>query len=272
MYALREACSQVEDMKSLRLSPGVEGKRIVVQGLGNVGYHVAKFCRAEGAQVVAIAVPEGAIHDPKGLDEDAVLEHRRRTRSILEFPGATSIPHSTAALELDCDVLIPAALENQLTADNAPHVKARIILEGANGPTLPAADEIFRRRGTLLIPDIYANAGGVTVSYFEWLKNLSHVRFGRLERRLQAAAGRRMLQALETATGKTFSADSASLVTVSDELNIVNSGLEETMSVAYQDIRDTLRRRPALADLRTAAFFIAIEKIARNYVELGIFP
>lgn len=273
MYALREACSQAQDMKALGLSVGLDGKRVVVQGLGNVGYHVAKLCRKEGARVIAIAVPEGAILDPNGLDEDAVVEHRTRSRSILGFPGATSIPHSADALELNCDVLIPAALENQLVADNAPNVKAKIILEGANGPTTPTADEIFRRKGTLIIPDIYANAGGVTVSYFEWLKNLSHVRFGRLERRLQAAAGLRLLQAMETATGKAFSAkDRASLVPVSDELSIVNSGLEDTMTTAYQEIRETLRQRPALEDLRTAAFFMVIEKIARAYVELGIFP
>jgi glutamate dehydrogenase (NAD(P)+) len=273
MYALREACSVTKDMSALGLSTGLEGKRVVVQGLGNVGYHAAKFCREEGGRVIAIALPEGAILNPGGLEEDAVLEHRKRTRSILNFPGATSIAHSTDALELDCDVLVPAALENQLTADNASRIKARIILEGANGPTTPAADEVFRSKKTLVIPDIYANAGGVTVSYFEWLKNLSHVRFGRLERRLQAAAGRRLLNAIETATGRSFSdADRASLAPAPDELSIVNSGLEETMAVAYQEIRETLRQRPALQDLRTAAFFTATEKIARTYLELGIFP
>jgi glutamate dehydrogenase (NAD(P)+) len=240
VYALKEACSQADDMKALGLPTGIEGKRVVVQGLGNVGYHAAKFCREHGARVIAIAVPEGAIVDSKGLDEDAVAAHRKGTRSILGFPGATSLPQSTDALELDCDVLVPAALENQLTAENAPRIKARIILEGANGPTTSDADEIFRAKGTLVIPDIYANAGGVTVSYFEWLKNLSHVRFGRLEG--------------------------------PDELSTVNSGLERTMTVAYREIRDTLRRQPGLQDLRTAAFLTAINKVARVYLELGIFP
>ncbi len=273
VYALREACSQAGDMKSLGLSIGLENKRVVVQGLGNVGYYTAKFCREAGARVIAIAVPEGAIVDPGGLDEDAVVEHRKRTRSILGFPGATSIPHAVDALELDCDVLVPAALEDQLTAGNAARIKARIVLEGANGPTTPEADEVFRTKGTLVIPDIYANAGGVTVSYFEWLKNLSHVRFGRLERRRQGAAERRHLQAIELATGKVFSeADRAGLVQVPDELTIVNSGLEDTMIGAYQEIREALRQQPRLQDLRTAAFFNAINKIARAYLELGIFP
>ena len=271
--ALVEACSQVDDMRTLGLSVGLDGKRIVVQGIGNVGYHAAKFCRERGACVVAFAVPEGAIWDPKGLDEAAVVEHRRRTGSILNFPGATSIPRNPDALELDCDVLIPAALENQLTADNAPRIKARIILEGANGPTTPAADEIFRTKGTLVIPDIYASAGGVVVSYFEWLKNLSHVRFGRLERRHQAASELRLLQAIEGVSGRAFSdAERATLVQPPDELRIVNSGLEETMVTAYQEIRHTLRQQPAVQDLRTAAFLNAINKVAYAYQELGIFP
>jgi glutamate dehydrogenase (NAD(P)+) len=273
VYALREACSHTDDMESLGLSVGLEGKRVIIQGLGNVGYYTAKFCRQQGARVVAIALPEGAIVSPGGLDEDAVVEHRTRTKSILGFPDATSIPHSADALELECDVLIPAALEDQLTVDNAPRIKAPIVLEGANGPTTADADEIFRAKGTRVIPDIYANAGGVTASYFEWLKNLSHVRFGRLERRYQATAGHRLVYGIELATGKTFNeTDRANLVQIPDELSIVNSGLEDTMTVAYQEIRETLRRRPALQDLRTAAFFGAINKIARAYLELGIFP
>jgi glutamate dehydrogenase (NAD(P)+) len=273
MFALREACAQSDDMKALGLSTGLEGKRLIIQGLGNVGYHTAKFCREQGAVIVAIAEREGAIFSPRGLDEDVVMEHRKRSGSILGFPDATDIPTGRDALELECDVLVPAALENQLTADNAPRIKARIVLEGANGPTTFEADEVFRARKILVIPDVYANAGGVTVSYFEWLKNLSHVRFGRLERRRQAAAELRLLQAIEIATGKVFTeADRASLVRVADELSIVNSGLEDTMVLAYQEIRQALRRQPALEDLRTAAFLGAINKVARSYRDLGIFP
>jgi glutamate dehydrogenase (NAD(P)+) len=250
MYALKAACADAGDMRALGLSTGLEGKRVVVQGFGNVGYHAAKFLRAEGARIVAIAVPEGAITSLNGLAEDQVIEYRRRTKSILGFPGATSLPVAHAALELDCDVLVPAALEHQLTGDNASRVRTKIVLEGANGPTTAAADEILRSKGVLVIPDLYANAGGVTVSYFEWLKNLSHVRFGRLERRLR-----------KTTDGGLI-----------DELAIVNSGLEDTMTGAYEQLRTALRELPALGDLRTAAFYVAIEKIARSYVELGIFP
>jgi glutamate dehydrogenase (NAD(P)+) len=260
-------------MKALGLSTGLEGKRLVVQGLGNVGFHAAKLCREQGASVIAFAEREGAILNPKGLNEDEVVEHRKRTGSILGFAGAKDIPRSADALELDCDVLVPAALENVLTAENAPRIRATIVLEGANGPTTPDADEVFRKRGMLVIPDVYANAGGVTVSYFEWLKNLSHVRLGRMDRRRQAATEMRMLGAIELATGRKFSeSERKGMVNVTDELAIVNSGLEDTMIVAYQDIREALRQQPAVGDLRTAAFVTAINKVAIVYEELGIFP
>ena len=274
MYALCEACRSAEDMRALGLSAGLEGKRLVVQGLGNVGYHAAKFCREQGAIIIAIAEREGAIHNPKGLNEEEVFElpqtHRLDTRVSRAPPTFCS---SADALELDCDVLVPAALENVLTGENAARIKARIILEGANGPTTPEADEVFRSKGILVIPDVYANAGGVTVSYFEWLKNLSHVRLGRMDRRREAATELRLLQAIEAATDRTFSeAERQSFVKVTDELAIVNSGLEDTMIVAYQDIRETLRRQPEMGDLRTAAFMTAINKVAIVYEELGIFP
>jgi len=234
-FALREACSRKADMSALGLSTGLEGKTVVVQGLGNVGYHAAKFCREAGAVVVAIAEREGAIMSAKGLNEVDVFEHRRRTGSILDFAGAINIADTAAALEMDCDVLIPAALEGVFTAANAPGIKAKIILEGANGPTTPPADPIFRAKGTLVIPDIYANAGGVTVSYFEWVKNLSHVRFGRMSKRHEMANELSMLRTIEAATGKTFTdAERKQLAQGPDEEDLVNSGLEETMISAYQ--------------------------------------
>jgi glutamate dehydrogenase (NAD(P)+) len=272
-FALREVCSIAEDMKALGLETGLEGKRVIVQGLGNVGYHVAKFCHEAGARIVALVEYEGAIANPNGLDPDAVVAHRRNRGSILGFAGATDVTESAAALELDCDILIPAAVENVLTADNAPRIKARIVLEGANGPTTPDAERVFRERNVLVVPDVYANAGGVTVSYFEWLKNLSHVRFGRLEKRLEEADEARFVRALESLTGKRLDEEERRmLVHGSDELDIVNSGLEETMVVAYQAIREAYRQTPALGDLRAAAFRTAIDKIARSYLDLGVYP
>jgi glutamate dehydrogenase (NAD(P)+) len=272
-FAIREACAQADDMKALGLAPGLAGKRVVVQGLGTVGYHAAKFCREAGALIVAIAEREGAITNAKGLNEEEVFQHRKGGASILTFPGATALASSAEALEMECDILIPAALENQFTAENAPRVRAKIILEGANGPTTPDADPIFREKGILVIPDIYANAGGVTVSYFEWLKNLSHVRFGRISKRHEEANEQQMLKAIELATGKSFSeTQRAELAKGPDELDLVNSGLEETMINAYHGLRDTRHANPGVADLRTAAFLSAIHKVARCYMELGIFP
>ena len=272
-FALREACAQPDEMARLGLSPGLEGKRIVVQGLGNVGYHAAKFCREGGALIIAIAEREGAILSATGLDEEAVFQHRKQTGSILGFPGATDLPDTAAALELDCDVLLPAALEGVFTAENAPRIKARVILEGANGPTTPEADPVFREKGIMVIPDIYCNAGGVTVSYFEWLKNLSHVRFGRLSKRHEQANELQMLKAIEAATGKRFSdTERAAMAKGPDEADLVNSGLEETMISAFQDLLATRRAHPRIPDLRIAAFVNAIHKVARSYMELGIFP
>jgi glutamate dehydrogenase (NAD(P)+) len=272
-FALREACGIADDMKALKLDVGLDGKRVIVQGLGNVGSHAARFCRESGAVIVAIVEYEGAISNPRGLDPDAVVTHRQQTGSVLNFPGAANVVPSAAGLELDCDVLIPAAIENVLTGENAGRIKARIVLEGANGPTTPDAEKVFRERGVLVIPDVYANAGGVTVSYFEWLKNLSHVRFGRLEKRLEENDEARFVRAIEKLTGKSLSDDDRRmLIHGSDEADIVTSGLEETMVVAYHAIREALKENPALGDLRAAAFRTALDKIARSYLDLGVFP
>jgi len=271
-YALREICSHAEDMKALGLTTGIAGKRIVVQGLGNVGYHVAKFCQEAGGILVGLAEYEGAIMNPDGLDLEAVVAHRRETGAITDFPHAMNLARLDA-LELECDVLIPAALENQLREDNAPRINTRIVLEGANGPTTPEAEAILNAKGVMVVPDIYANAGGVTVSYFEWLKNLSHVRFGRMENRYREASQLRMFASIERATGKTFTeSDRQSVVKGADELTLVNSGLEETMIAAYREIKAVRVKHPTIPDLRTAAFLVAIEKVGRSYLELGIFP
>ena len=272
-YALREVCAHADDMRALGLSGGIAGKRIVVQGLGNVGYHVAKFCQEGGGVLVGLAEYEGAIANPDGLDLEAVVAHRKATGSILKFPGARDLARSTDALELPCDVLIPAALENQLRGDNAPRVQAKIVLEGANGPTTPEGEAVLNAKGVMVVPDIYANAGGVTVSYFEWLKNLSHVRFGRMENRYREASQLKMFMAIEQATGKVFGeAERNAVVQGADELTLVNSGLEETMAAAYREIRAVRETHPAVSDLRTAAFLVAIQKVGRSYQELGIFP
>ena len=272
-YVLREVCADAGEMARLGLSTGLDGKRIAVQGLGKVGYWVAKLCHDAGARIVAVADMSGTAVDPRGIDPAALRTHIAENGRVAGFPGAAIHDNPAAALEADCDVLIPAAVENQLRADNAGRVQARIILEGANGPTTPEADAVFRSRGALVIPDVYANAGGVIVSYFEWLKNLSHVRFGRLERRYQERADNRLLDVIETATGTTLSAgDRGRVVTPISELTVVNSGLEETMISAYHQIRETMQAVNGIEDLRTAAFHLAIDRVAEAYVQRGVFP
>jgi glutamate dehydrogenase (NAD(P)+) len=272
-FGLREACDQADDMKALGLSRGLEGKRVVVQGLGNVGYHAAKFCQDNGAVIIALSERDGAVHRAAGLDVDTVVRHLRETGSILGFPGAQNLTPTGRALELDCDILIPAALENQITAENAPRIQARIIAEGANGPTTAEAEAILRQRDVMIIPDVYLNAGGVVVSYFEWVKNLSHVRFGRVGKRFEESAFDRMLRAVESATGRRFTeAERKTIVKGPDEIDLVNSGLEETMITAYHTIHDIWKRDPRVGDLRTAAFYEAVTKVAGSYLEMGIFP
>lgn len=272
-FALREACSRPEDMNAIGLTSGFEGKRIVVQGLGNVGYHAALYCQHGGAMIVGISEYEGAIHKPDGIDIEKLMGHRKETGSVLNFPGAANLDSREQGLELDCDILIPAALENQITETNAPRIKAKIVAEGANGPTTAAAERILLERNILILPDIYANAGGVTVSYFEWLKNLSHVRFGRIGKRFDQAAFGAIVDTIEKATGKSLATgERAAIARGADEVDLVNSGLEETMIHAYNEIREVLARDPNVRDLRTAAFVSAINKIAVSYAELGIFP
>ena len=271
-FAVREACNKADDMKKLKLTVGLDGKRVVVQGLGNVGYHAAKFLQEGGAIIVGLGEYEGAIYNPKGLDLDAVMKHRKDTRSILSFPGATNIANTKEVLELDCDILIPAALEKQINGENAARIKAKIIGEGANGPTSSDAEEILVDKGVLILADMYCNAGGVTVSYFEWLKNLQHVRMGRMAKRYTESSTSQLLTVIEKVTGETFTAaERERTVLGPDEEALVNSGLEDTMISAYNEIHETWKQHKGIS-FRTAAFINAIDKIAKSYLELGIFP
>ncbi len=272
-FGIREVCNMKDVMAKLGLETGIEGKRIVVQGMGNVGYHAAKFFREGGAKVIALAEYEGAIMNPKGLNEEEVFQHRKKTGSILNFPGATNITNSAEALELECDILIPAALENVINGENAPRVRAKIIGEAANGPLTPEADEEFIKRGVLVVPDMYLNAGGVTVSYFEWLKNLSHVRYGRMEKRFTENLNAHILGQMEELTSKTVNKKEREFIMHGpEEVDLVNSGLEETMSAATREIMDCWNGNPQIPDMRTAAYVVAINKVGTAYAELGIFP
>lgn len=270
-FGIREACRNKEDMKELGLAPGVEGKTFVIQGLGNVGYHAAKYMIEGGAIMVGVAEIEGSIYDPQGIDLDKLMDYREDTGTIIGFEKTQKLEDNTKVLEAECDILIPAALENQLHGKNAPNIKAKIIGEAANGPTTSEAHEILKEKGALIIPDNYLNAGGVTVSYFEWLKNLSHVRFGRMEKRFEESSYRKILRVIENTSSRTFTEEElGNLAQGAGEYDLVDSGLEETMINAYNEL-NVLRKKHDI-DLRTSAFLNAINKVSIIYEQMGIFP
>ena len=272
-YAVRECVEVAEDMAKIGFKAGLGDKRVIVQGLGNVGYHSAKFLAEFGATIVGLCEFEGAIYNPNGLNVDEVFAHRKNTGSILGFPGAKDFKNSMEGLEQDCDIIVPAALENQFTEQNIRNIKAKIIAEGANGPTTPEAEAIFTEMGGIIIPDMYCNAGGVTVSYFEWLKNLSHVAFGRMENRYAANSNANLINTLENLTGKTILPEHRLMIVKgASEMELVNSGLEDTMIHSYHEIRETLKSKPGTQTLRTAAFVNSIDKIAVSYMNLGVWP
>ncbi|MFU8882796.1 MAG: Glu/Leu/Phe/Val family dehydrogenase [Rhodobacterales bacterium] len=276
-YALREFFRHPEDMAIAGLSGSLDGKRVIVQGLGNVGYHAAKFLRDEdGCKVIGIVERDGALLDPKGLDVDAVRDWIAGHSGVKGFAGAQYVENGEQVLEHECDILIPAALEGVINRDNAERIKAPLIIEAANGPVTAAADDILRDKGTVIIPDMYANAGGVTVSYFEWVKNLSHIRFGRMQRRAEEARTQLLVDELERLDR--YLGDAWALrpefkekyLRGSDELELVRSGLDDTMRIAYQSMREVWHTRADVKDLRTAAYIVSIGKVAASYRAKGI--
>jgi glutamate dehydrogenase (NAD(P)+) len=271
-YGLREFFRHAEDVKLAGLNGGLEGKRVIVQGLGNVGYHAAKFLQYDnGCRIIGIIERDGALFDERGLSVEKVAAYMYANNGIKDFPEGTFVADGRTLLEAECDILLPAAMEAQITSANAPRINAKLIAEGANGPLTYAADEHLRQRGVIIIPDCYLNAGGVTVSYFEWIKNLSHIRFGRLDNRMHELRGGHVVEALEHMSGRALPADMAARVrSGADEVALVRSGLDDTMCRAYREIREVFHTRKEVPDLRTAAFVAAIQKVARCYMEMGV--
>lgn len=277
-FALREFFRHPEDVAKASLTGDLAGKRVIVQGLGNVGYHAAKFLSEEdGARVIAVIERDGAILDERGIDiEDLRGWMNRHDGALAAYPKGRHVAEGAAVLEAACDILIPAALEGVINLGNADRIQAPLIVEAANGPVTYGADEILRKKGCVIIPDMYANAGGVTVSYFEWVKNLSHIRFGRMQRRAEEGRSRILVEELErlSATGEmgwTLSEGfKEKFLQGSDELALVRSGLDDTMRTAYQSMRAIWHTRPDVDDLRTAAYIVAISRVAQTYVSKGL--
>jgi glutamate dehydrogenase (NAD(P)+) len=271
-YGLREFFRNPDDVKAAGLEGTLEGKKIIVQGLGNVGYHAAKFLEEEdGAKIIAILERDGALLNEDGLSVEDVFAHKQEKGCMEGFTGAQFVPGGAELLEHPCDILIPAAMEGVISQDNARGIQAKVIAEAANGPVSYEADRILNEKGIFILPDAYLNAGGVTVSYFEWLKNLSHVRFGRMERRYEEAQGQAILDVLEQALGKPVEGEARdSLLTGPDELTLVRSGIDDTMREASGEIREVHLSNDKINDRRTAAFALSIKKIAAIYESMNL--
>jgi len=271
-FGIREALSVEEDMQAIGLTTGTKDKKIIIQGLGNVGYYSALYLQEAGAKIIGVAEYNGGVYNEEGLDIVKLKVYQNDKGTLEGYPGSTFVKNSIDLLDYDCDVLVPAALENQITEENAGDIKAKIIAEAANGPVTRDAEKILLDKNIMIIPDMYLNAGGVTVSYFEWLKNLSRVSFGKLEKRYEMEKYQLLLDSIENATGDSFSDDEhKKIVKGASERDIVNSGLEETMVNAYHEL-NAKRKEKNIKSLRTAAFILAIDRIAISYLDLGIFP
>jgi glutamate dehydrogenase (NAD(P)+) len=270
--ALEQFFARPEDARHLGLEPGLAGKRVVIQGLGKVGLHAARALRERGAVIVGVGVSDGAVYAKDGLDVEAAIAHRREHASMHGLAGAQDLAAAEAILEQPCDVLVPAALGHQITGENAHRIQASVIAEGANGPVDSDADAVLREAGKVVLPDVYANAGGVVVSYFEWVKNLSHISFERMTRRYQEMANRRLLGILEEISGRQAAAEATeTLSRAPRESDFVHAALEDTLAITYEQIHQALHSR-GLPDLRIAAYVLAIERVGQAYVEAGIFP
>lgn len=276
-YALREFFRHPDDVAKAGLSGGLDGKRIIVQGLGNVGYHASKFLTQEdGARITGIVEHDGALFDPEGLDIEAVRQWMVSNGGVTGYPDATYTADGAKVLEETCDILIPAAMEGVIHINNAARIQAPLIIEAANGPITAGADEILREKGVVIIPDMYANAGGVTVSYFEWVKNLSRIRFGRMRRRQEESHHQLLVDELERLSadqglGWTLSPDfKQKYLRGAGELELVRSGLDDTMRIAYQSMREIWHSRNDVPDLRTAAYMVSIGRVAASYRAKGL--
>ncbi len=276
-YALREFFRHPEDAAKAGLTGTLDGKEVIVQGLGNVGYHAAKFVSEDdGALVTGVIERDGAIVNPDGINIDILKEHIIETGGVKGFKGGQYVADGTTILEMDCDILIPAAMEGVINLTNARDVKAALIIEAANGPITAGADEILREKGVVIIPDMYANAGGVTVSYFEWVKNLSHIRFGRMQRRQEESRHQLLIDELERLDRHLGDAWSMSpsfkqqYLRGAGELELVRSGLDDTMREAYQSMREVWHGREDVDDLRVAAYLVSIDRISQSYTSKGL--
>lgn len=242
---LRELLEDKEEMAKINLKTGIKDKKVIIQGFGNVGFHTAYFLEAAGAKIIGICEYNGSIYNSDGLSPDSVKSWLKNGKNLSEYENCKFYDDPYHVFYEECDILVPAALEEVINESNMYKIKAKIIAEGANGPVTYEADKYLAKNNTIILPDLYLNSGGVIVSYFEWLKNLNHVRWGRIENQ---------------------GGDSVK------EVDLINNALNETMCQAFEEIRTKRRDLKNKITYREAAYKIGIEKIAHTYSEMGIFP
>jgi glutamate dehydrogenase (NAD(P)+) len=275
VFGLREFFRHPEGVKLANLKgDSLEGKKIIIQGLGNVGYHTAKILEEEdGANIVAILEWDGAIYDDNGFNVEEVFRYKVENKGVIKwFAKGKFFKNSAELLEQECDILIPAAMEGVINQTNAHSIKAKLIAEAANGPVTFKAETILHERGVVIIPDVYLNAGGVTVSYFEWIKNLSHIRFGRMQRRYEDNQNNLFIKAIEQSGGKLSDDIKSKIGHGPVEIDLVRSGLDDTMRIAFQQIHERYWTEKTIESYRVAAMAISIEKIYNSYRIMGIYP
>ncbi len=271
-YAIKEFFRHDDETAAAGLDSKLEGKRVIIQGLGNVGYHAAKFLQEEDKVLITgIIERDGALVSDSGLNVEDVKEYVTENHGVKGFPGVEFVEVGSMVLEKECDILIPAALEAVIHGGNAGAINAKLLVEAANGPTTFEADTILRERGITVLPDAYVNAGGVVVSYFEWVRNLSHMRFGRMEKRMDENRGLHIVNALKETGHDVPSWVAKELTRGPDELDLVRSGLDDSMRSAFQQIKTTKDKNDKVDDFRTASFVVAIEKIATAYLDVGVY-
>ena len=276
VFGLREFFRHPEDVKKAKLEGNsLEGKSVIIQGLGNVGYYTASILHNEDrAKIIAILEWDGALYEPNGIDVEDVYQYKIENKGgVKGYTKAKYFENGKELLEKECDILIPAAMEGVINRGNAANIEAKVIAEAANGPVTFAAEALLKEKGTVIIPDVYLNAGGVTVSYFEWIKNLSHIRFGRMEKRYEEGKSQFIIKAIEETGNKPIPQELIEKLSQgANEIDLVRSGLDDTMRKAFQEIRERYWAHDKIDNYRTAAMALAIEKIYTAYRAMGIYP
>ena len=258
------------DIKKTSLKGKLSSQSIIIEGLGKVGYYAARALRDHGCKVIGVIEKKTAFYNQNGLDIDQIDSWIKDTRDPKDYPSQNEIKSREELLSVGCDVFIPAAREGTITEENQKILNTKLICEGANGPLTSRADHYLNKRGILIIPDLYANAGGVAVSYFEWVRNLSHMRFGRMEKRRKEYETTSILSVIESSTGKRVSSKTKSMLNQGPtELDLVRSGLEDMMTEAYENM-SIIWNENNYPTLRSTAYIYSIKKLIESYKSIGI--